>query len=348
MLNASFRTLSRNSCFKRAFGSLENFKAWVIRKDETKKVTSSIESLSIDDLPEGDVVVKVNHTGLNYKDGMALTGLPGIIKPYPGVSGIDFAGIVEDSQSDKFEKGQEVVLTGWGVGENRFGGHSEFARVRSDMLVPLSKELSTEMAMGVGTAGFTGMICADAVASKIKPEDGPVLVTGASGGVGSFATMFLSQMGYKVIASTGKMNDADFLMKIGASDVIDCEQFAKDPKPLEKAEYAGAVDVVGGVPMANVLAHLKYGGVMAACGLVGSPMMAGTVMPFILRGVTLVGCDSVQYPIEKRQPLWDRIAELAPKDLLKTLYEVHPLEDALDCAHKIMDGKVKGRIVFEV
>jgi acrylyl-CoA reductase (NADPH) len=315
------------------------------------KVQGSLREIDTDHLPEGDVRVRVSHSGLNYKDGLVLTGAGGLVKKYPHVPGIDFAGEVESSASPAFKSGDKVVLTGWRVGENRWGGYATHARVRADWLVKLPAHLTPAAAMALGTAGFTAMMCVDALERHgLKPNAGEVLVTGAAGGVGSVATLLLSSLGYQVVASTGRAELGDYLRQLGAERVLDRAEFAAPAvRPLATERWSGCVDTVAGTTLPNVLSQLKYRASVASCGLAGGNELHTTVIPFLLRGVNLLGIDSVQLPVLERIPLWERLSrtiDLQRLNALTTTIGLSAVGPSLGSA--ILAGRVKGRTVIEV
>ncbi len=324
------------------------FNALIARQsDDVQGV--ALESASLEDLPQGNVVVKIDYSTLNYKDALALTGAAPIIRNYPMVPGIDFAGVVESSDDDNWLPGDRVVLNGWGIGEGHSGGLAQYARVSGDWLVALPTDISTREAMCIGTAGYTAALCVDAlVAHGLKPSDGEVLVTGASGGVGSIAIALLSAAGFRVIASTGKTKETDYLEALGATDRIDRSTLAEAGKPLQKERWAGVVDAVGGNTLANSCAQTRYGGAVAACGLAESPALKTTVMPFILRGVTLYGIDSVMAPPSVRLLAWQRLARDLDKAKLASMIHEIDLTEALEKSREILDGKIRGRLLVNV
>ena len=326
------------------------FLALVVDKNEEGKTSGSIKELSIGDLPEGDVTVKVDYSTLNYKDGLCLGSGGGLVRNYPHVPGIDFAGTVQASQADDFKVGDKVVLTGWRVGEAWWGGYSQVARVKSDWLVKLPTDMSTKTAMVVGTAGLTAMLAIDALEKQgMAKDNGPVLVTGATGGVGSIATLLLAEMGYQVAGVTGKSDSVDYLRELGASEIIPRAEIAEVTKrPLEKELWGGCVDTVGGAMLARLLGQMKYGTSVAAVGLAGGAQLPATVIPFLLRGVNLLGIDSVMKPIEDRNRAWSRINQFLAMNKLATLTEVKTLADLPDLGKAILKGEVRGRIVIDV
>lgn len=325
------------------------FKALVLNQEE-KRTISAIEQIDEAQLPEGEVVVAVDYSSLNYKDGLAITGKGKIIRNFPMVPGIDMAGKVISSEDGRYKEGDEVVLTGWGVGENHWGGMAEKAKLKADWLVPLPKGLDAKKAMMVGTAGFTAMLCVQAIIdSGVKPEDGEILVTGASGGVGSVSVTLLSQLGYKVAAVTGRSEvNGPLLEKLGASRIIERGEFEEPARPLEKQIWAGAVDTVGSKVLAKVLAQMDYNSTVAACGLAGGFDLPTTVMPFILRNVRLQGVDSVSCPVEKRIAAWEKLSELLPESYFEQACTEIALEEAPKYAEDITNGQVTGRVVIKL
>lgn len=313
------------------------------------KVSASVKELPVGSLPPGDVTVRVTHSTLNYKDGMVLQGIGRLVRQYPHVPGIDFAGVVEDSQHKDWKKGDAVVLTGWRVGEMQWGGYATLARVKGDWLVRLPRPLSAGQAMAVGTAGFTSMLAVMALeAHGVGPESGEVLVTGAAGGVGSVATAVLAKLGYKVVCSTGRPETHEYLKGLGASAFIERAALAAPPaRPLDSERWAGCVDSVGGTTLATVLTQMKYRGPVAACGLAGGPKLETTVIPFLLRGVNLLGIDSVMCPMPQRRAAWERLARDLPLAKLDSLTVTAKLADLPRLAGEILKGQVRGRVVVE-
>ena len=326
------------------------FLALVVDKNEDGKTSSSIKEISIEDLPEGNVTVKVDYSTLNYKDGLCLGSGGGLVRNYPHVPGIDFAGTVMDSQSGDFNSGDKVVLTGWRVGETWWGGYSQIARVKSDWLVKIPKGMSAKTAMVIGTAGLTAMLAIDALEIQgLQKNNGPVLVTGATGGVGSIATLLLSQMGYEVAGVTGKSKSESYLKELGASQIIPRKELAEVTKrPLEKELWAGCVDTVGGTMLARLLGQMKYGTSVAAVGLAGGAQLPATVIPFLLRGVNLLGIDSVMKPINDRNRAWSKINKYLDLSKLNMVTEVKTLADLPDLGKAILKGEVRGRTVIDV
>nr|AHG52981.1 COG0604 NADPH:quinone reductase and related Zn-dependent oxidoreductases [uncultured bacterium B3TF_MPn_8] len=324
------------------------FQALVLNQED-KKTIASIESLDDSHLPEGDVVIDVDYTSLNYKDGLAITGKGKIIRQFPMVPGIDLAGTVVTSSDERYQTGDKVVLTGWGVGENHWGGMAQRASLKADWLVPLPSGLGSKQAMMVGTAGLTAMLCVQAIIDgDVKPEDGEILVTGASGGVGSVAVTLLSTLGYNVVAVSGRVEkNGPLLEKLGASRVIDRSEFEEPARALEKQIWAGAIDTVGSKVLAKVLAQMDYNSTVAACGLAGGFDLPTTVMPFILRNVRLQGVDSVYCPYEKRTAAWEKLTELLPASYFEQACTEIPLSDAPKYAEDITNGQVTGRVVIK-
>ncbi|WP_394707483.1 oxidoreductase [uncultured Celeribacter sp.] len=310
-----------------------------------------IKDIPESDLPEGDVLVRVEYSTLNYKDGLCLSPKGGgLVRKYPHVPGIDFAGTVEASESPDFKPGDKVVLTGWRVGEVHWGGYAEKARVKSDWLVPLPEGLSTRQAMAVGTAGFTAMLAVLALEDQgLTPDKGPVLVTGASGGVGSVATAILAHLGYEVAAVTGRPEGADYLKSLGATQIVARDDISETVKrPLESETWAGCIDAVGGSMLARVLGQMKYGGSVAAIGLAGGADLPATVIPFLLRGVNLLGIDSVMQPKDNRIRCWTRIASDLPMEKLEEMVRPATLEDLPALGAAILKGGVKGRVLVDL
>jgi len=327
------------------------FKALVMEQGEDGLATAQIKQIDTNALPEGDVVVNVDYSTLNYKDGLCLSPKGGgLVRTYPHVPGIDFAGTVASSDSPDFNPGDPVVLTGWRVGEVHWGGYAQQARVKSDWLVPLPKGLNTRQAMAVGTAGFTAMLAVMALEDHgLKPGQGPVLVTGASGGVGSVATAILAHLGYEVAAVTGRPESADYLRDLGATQIVAREEINEAVKrPLETETWAGCVDAVGGEMLARVLGQMKYGGSVAAVGLAGGAALPTSVIPFLLRGVNLLGIDSVMQPKEARLRAWARIATDLPMEKLEEMIHPATLEDLPELGASILKGGVKGRVVVDL
>lgn len=325
------------------------FKALVLNEKDGK-VTSAIEDLPDDRLPDGDVLVRVHNSTLNYKDGLVLNGLGRLVKTYPHVGGVDFAGTVLESSHKDWKAGDQVILTGWRVGEIHWGGYAEKARVKGEWLVPLPAGLSTERAMAIGTAGFTAMLCVMALEEHgVKPDQGDVLVTGAAGGVGSVAIAVLASLGYRVVASTGRAETHDYLKDLGAAEIIDRATISTPSgKPLDSERFAAAVDSVGGSTLAAILPQIKYRGAVAACGLAGGTKLETTVIPFILRGVALLGVDSVACPIFRRKIAWARLTKDLPMAKLDAMIERATLEDLPRLGKAILEGQIKGRVVVDL
>lgn len=306
----------------------------------------SKRTLSVADLPDGDVLVDVSWTTLNYKDALAVTGKSPVVRRFPMVPGIDFAGVVADTDNSSYHRGDQVVLTGWGVGEKHWGGWAGKARVDGSWLVPLPEGLTARQAMCIGTAGFTAMLCVMALEEQgITPDKGEILVTGAAGGVGSVATALLSANGYQVAALTGRAEEETYIKKLGAKRIVDRAEFSEKGRPLEKGMWAGAIDVVGGVVLANVLASMDYGGAVAACGLAGGMDLPTTVAPFILRGVRLAGVDSVMCDRVRRMVAWQRLGRELNLNLLNDVVREVPFDDLLSIAPQMLEGKLRGRVV---
>ncbi|MEW2916859.1 acryloyl-CoA reductase [Ruegeria sp. ANG10] len=328
------------------------FNALVMEKDDESGLASpSVKQLSLDDLPNGDVTVAVEYSTVNYKDGLCTSPKGGgLVRNYPHVPGIDYAGTVEASSDDRFKPGDKVVLTGWRVGEAHWGGYSQKANALADWLVPLPDGLDARQAMAVGTAGFTAMLAVMALEDHgMTPDHGPVLVTGAAGGVGSVATAILSNLGYEVAAVTGRPEAGDYLKSLGASTIVPREELNETTKrPLESESWAGCVDAVGGEMLARVLGQMKYGASVAAVGLAGGAALPATVIPFLLRGVNLLGIDSVMQPYENRVRAWRRIATDLPMDKLEAMVQPATLNDLPQLGADILKGQVKGRVVVDV
>jgi acrylyl-CoA reductase (NADPH) len=324
------------------------FRAILVERDPPP-YRAGLKKLDESQLPEGDVTVRVEYSTLNYKDALAITGKGPVVRHFPMVPGIDFAGTVEHSGNASYKSGDKVVLNGWGVGEAHWGGLAQVARVKADWLIPLPGALTARQAMAVGTAGYTAMLCVMALERHgITPGDGEILVTGAAGGVGSVAVALLSKLGFRVAAMTGRSAQSDFLRQLGAAEIVDRAAYAGAGKPLAKERWAGAIDVVGSHTLANVCASLRYGGVVAACGLAGGMDFPGTVAPFILRGVTLAGIDSVMRPRADRVEAWRRLSRDLEIKTLELLVEEISLAQAVERAGLFLEGQVRGRIVVDV
>ena len=321
-----------------------------IRIDKADKgTTAALTQFDEAELMEGDVTVRVEWSTLNYKDGLALTGKAPVVRRFPMIAGIDFAGTVEHSSTPQWKAGDRVVCTGWGMGETFLGAYAEKARVKGDWMVRIPDRMSTRDAMAIGTAGFTAMLAVMALEKHgVTPQSGPVVVTGAAGGVGSVATAILAKLGHHVIASTGRMAETDYLKSLGAAEVIDRGELSGPAKPLAKERWAGGVDSVGSTTLANMLSMTKYGGAIAACGLAAGMDLPSSVAPFILRGVCLLGIDSVMCPIETRKIAWNRLADdLEPKKLAGITQEIG-LDQVIGLAPQILAGQVRGRVVVKI
>lgn len=328
-----------------------SFDALIVTKDEESgRTTAAIEQIDESRLPEGEVTVAVAYSTVNYKDGLCLTGAGGLVRKYPHVPGIDFAGTVEASEDDRYKAGDAVVLTGWRVGEAHWGGYAQKARVKADWLVPLPEGLTPKQAMAVGTAGFTAMLAVMALEDHgLEPSRGEVLVTGAAGGVGSVAVAILANRGYEVVGVTGRPETADYLKGLGCARIVPREELNETVKrPLEAETWAGCIDAVGGDMLARVLGQMKYGASVAAVGLAGGARLPATVIPFLLRGVNLLGIDSVMQPYDNRVRAWKRIVEDLPMDKLDTMIHPATLADLPDLGPAILEGRVKGRVVVDL
>jgi acrylyl-CoA reductase (NADPH) len=328
---------------------MSSFRALVLY-EEGGEAVPRIEAVDEARLPAGDVTVAIEYSTLNYKDGMILRGIGRLVRDYPHISGIDFAGSVEHSTSPEFNPGDPVILTGWRVGEVHWGGYAEKARVKADWLVRRPDGLGAAQAMAIGTAGFTAMLAVMALERHgLTPGAGDVLVTGAAGGVGSVATALLAQLGHRVVASTGRPELRSYLTGLGAADLIERNALTvKPPRPLDSERWAGAVDAVGGATLATVLTQLKYRASVAACGLAGGSDLPATVTPFLLRGVNLLGIDSVMCPREERTEAWRRLAQDLPRNRLDQMTEIVPLAAVPGLASEILNGRVRGRVVVDV
>jgi acrylyl-CoA reductase (NADPH) len=327
----------------------EKFNA-IIAEDQDGMVRGRLKQITIPDLPEEDVLVEVTYSTINYKDGLAVTGTRPICQKLPMVCGIDLAGTVLETKDDRFKVGDRVLVNGYGLSERHWGGYSRYAKVRPEFLVPIPDAFLPEEAMAIGTAGYTAMLCVQALTEHgITHESGPVLVTGASGGVGTIAIMLLARLGFEVVAASGRAAENEtFLKDLGATRVQDRNSLAGDPAPLDKERWAGVVDCVGGNVLANSIAQTRYEGLVAACGLAGGVAIPTTVMPFILRGVTLRGIDSVQASMERRKRAWTALADLIDKHKLREDYRVEPLTRVPELAAAILRGEIRGRVVIDV
>lgn len=324
------------------------FKAILIDKD-ADGYRAGLKDIDEGQLPDGDVVVRVSHSTLNYKDGLAITGKGPVVRKFPMVPGIDLVGTVENSAHPDYKAGDMVLLNGWGVGETHWGGLAQKARLNGNWLIPMPAGFTPQQAMSIGTAGYTAMLCIMSLERNgVKPANGEIVVTGAAGGVGSVATAILSKLGYTVVAVSGRPEEADYLKQLGATEVLERAQFSAPGKPLGKERWAGAIDVVGSHTLANVCAKMQYRGVVAACGLAGGMDFPATVAPFILRGVTLMGVDSVMCPRPERIEAWQRLAKDLDLEKLGTIGCEVGLGEALELAQKLMEGKIRGRIVVDV
>lgn len=324
------------------------FKGILIEKDDAG-YRAAIKDIDEAQLPDGDVTVRVSHSTLNYKDGLAITGKGPVVRRFPMVPGIDLVGSVESSSHADYKPGDQVVLNGWGVGEVHWGGLAQKARLKGDWLVPLPERFSPQQAMAIGTAGYTAMLCVLALERHgVTPAHGEILVTGAAGGVGSVAIAVLAKLGYTVVAVSGRTEEADYLKRLGASEVLGRAEFATPGKPLGKERWAGAVDVVGSHTLANVCATTKYRGVVTACGLAGGMDFPSTVAPFILRGVTLAGIDSVMCPRADRLEAWRRLGSDLDISKLETISTEISLAEAIPAASRLINGEIRGRVIVDV
>jgi acrylyl-CoA reductase (NADPH) len=327
---------------------MQRFNAWVAEKGDSGPQLAWKE-LGEGDLMDGNVTVQVSHSTVNYKDALALTGKAPVIRRWPMIPGIDLAGTVTVSSHPDFKPGDEVILNGWEAGVSHFGGYAQLARVNGDWLVKKPAALTAAETMAIGTAGYTAMLCVLALKRHgVKPTSGPVVVTGAAGGVGSIAVALLAKLGYQVIASTGRTSETDYLEGLGATEIIDRAELAGPAKPLGKERWAGGIDVAGSHTLANVLSMTRYGGTVAACGLAQGMDLATSVAPFILRGVTLAGIDSVMAPRPARIEAWDRLARDLDRSKLAAMTETRPIADVVALAPEVLAGKVRGRVVLEL
>jgi acrylyl-CoA reductase (NADPH) len=327
---------------------MATFKAIVIDKAEGGQ-TVKLADFDDKDLMDGDVTVGVEYSTVNYKDGLAVTGKAPVVRRFPMIAGVDFAGTVESSSHSAWKPGDKVILNGWGLGETHLGAYAEKARVKGDWLVRLPVSISTRDAMAIGTAGYTAMLSVMALErAGVTPERGPVIVTGAAGGVGSVAVAILAKLGYAVTASTGRPSEAAYLKDLGATDVIDRKELNGPPRPLAKERWAGGIDAVGSTTLANVLSMTRYGGAVAACGLAGGMDLPASVAPFILRGVSLLGIDSVMCPLALRQEAWRRLEVDLPHDKIAAMTTEIGLGDVVEAGRRIVEGQVRGRIVVKI
>jgi acrylyl-CoA reductase (NADPH) len=326
----------------------DRFKAVMVRKDADKKTVEDDE-IGLNDLMDGDVVVAVSHSTVNYKDGLVLTGRAPVVRKFPMIAGIDLAGTVETSSHPQFKPGDKVILNGYGLSETHFGGYAEYARVKGDWLVPLPQAFTPAEAMAIGTAGYTAMLCVLALEDAgVTPDKGSIVVTGAAGGVGSVAISLLAKLGYQVTASTGRTEEESYLKGLGATEIIPRTELSGDPRPLAKERWAGGVDSVGSKTLANVIASLRYGGAVAACGLAAGMDLPTSVAPFILRNVSLLGVDSVQMPKPRRLQAWERLARDLDVSKLAAITQTIPLSGVRKAADDILAGRVRGRLVVQI
>jgi acrylyl-CoA reductase (NADPH) len=324
------------------------FKAIVIEKSDGGQKTG-LTDFDEADLMAGDVTVRVEWSTVNYKDGLAVTGKAPVVRRFPMIAGVDFAGTVESSSHQRWQPGDRVILNGWGLGETHLGGYAEKARVKGDWLVGLPARNSAREAMAIGTAGFTAMLAVMALERHgVTPQQGPVIVTGAAGGLGSVAVALLAKLGFAVIASTGRPTEADYLRGLGASEIIERKDLAGTAKPLGRERWAGGIDTVGSSTLANVLSMTRYGGAVAACGLAGGMDLPTTVAPFILRGVSLIGIDSVMCPLERRQEAWKRLASDLDAGKLAAMTSEIDLSGVIEAGRRIVEGGVRGRVVVKI
>ncbi len=327
---------------------MSSFKALVIEKTDDGQ-TVALKDFKVDDLMDGDVTIRVTHSTLNYKDGLALTGKSPVVRRFPMIPGVDCTGIVEASDNPDFQVGDRVILNGWGTGETHLGSYAEKARVRGDWLIPLPTGLTPSQAMAVGTAGFTAMLSVLALERHgCNPGDGPAIVTGAAGGVGSMAIAFLAKAGWHVVASTGRVSETDYLNELGATEIIERSELSGPGRPLAKERWAVGIDSVGSSTLANLLSSIQYGGAVAACGLAGGMDLPTSVAPFILRSVALLGIDSVRARKSLRLEAWDRIARDLDRDKLAAMTTSIPLADLQSSATDILEGKIRGRVVVDI
>lgn len=327
---------------------IDTFKALIVTQDQGK-TEHHIRQLSVDDLPDGDILVAVKYSSLNYKDCLAVLGQGKIVQRYPMIPGVDLTGEVLSSDSPDFQPGDEVLLTGWGVGERYWGGYTQQARLKAEWLIPLPDGLDGLRAMAIGSAGLTAMLCVMALQDQgVTPDQGTILVTGASGGVGSVAVAVLAGLGYRVAAATGHRDSDDYLYRLGATEIVERAELEQAARPLESQRWAGAVDTVGGKVLARLLAEMNYGGTVAATGLTGGSELNTTVMPFILRAVKLVGVEVTTCPMPLREVAWARLSRELPAGLLDHIYKVISLEDVPLYAENLLAGQGKGRVVVDV
>lgn len=328
-----------------------SFNAIILEKDEINGFSHSLKTITKQQLlqQQGDTLVQIHYSSINYKDALALTHKSPVVRQWPMVPGIDGVGTVIESNSDRYHAGDTVILNGWGCGETHWGCLAQYAYLKSDWLIPLPQNITPYQSMIIGTAGYTAALCVKRIVDfGIKPQSGTILVTGASGGVGSVAVALLSKLGYQVTASTGKLNDTEYLNKLGASNIIDSKQLKEAGKPLQKEQWSAVVDVVGSYTLANVCAQTQYGGIVACCGLAQGMDLPATVAPFILRGVTLAGVDSVMASYDKRIAAWQLIAENMDEKLYSHIAQTIALNECIEVANKMIASKIKGRFVVDV
>ncbi len=327
-----------------------DFRALLVEKNDEGEASASIQNMTIDQLPDEDVLIDVAYSTLNYKDGLCVGSGGGLVRNYPHIPGVDFCGTVVESRDKRYKKGDEVLVSGWRVGEIYWGGYSQMARINADFLVPMPKGITLHQAMAIGTAGLTAMYGLIALErGGVTPDSGPILVTGASGGVGSVAVALLSKLGYEVAAVSGRAELEGYLKDLGANEVIAREEINETVKrPLESERWAGAIDNVGGPMLARVLGQMKYNGVAVSIGLAGGSSLPATVIPFLLRGVSLIGIDSVMRPYQDRVEAWTRLAQIFPFEKLEAMVETRPLADVPELGAQILKGQVRGRIVIDV
>jgi acrylyl-CoA reductase (NADPH) len=328
----------------------DTFNALVLDRNADKTVSASIKRLALADLPDEDVLVDIAYSTVNYKDGLAVTGASPIVRKFPMVAGIDLAGTVATSRDSRFQPGDRVLVNGYGLSERFWGGYAQRQKLKPEWLVRIPDAFSLEEAMAIGTAGYTAMLCVQAIRDwGVQPDAGPVVVTGAAGGVGTVAIMLLAKLGYQVTAVTGRVEEARALLEqLGASEIIPRADLARDAAPLEAERWAAAVDTVGANTLASVIAQTRYEGIVTACGLAGGAGLPTSVMPFILRGVTLRGIDSVMAAQPRRQRAWDELAKLVDRELLRAIYQVEPLARVPELGRAILAGAIKGRVVIDV
>lgn len=322
----------------------------IIAQDVDGKPVASLQTITMADLPDQEVLVQVAYSTINYKDGLAVSGKGRICRSLPLTCGIDLAGTVVESSANAFKPGDQVLVNGFGLSETQHGGYSQFQRLKAEWLVKVPSAFTLEQTMAIGTAGYTSMLCVQAIQDHgVRPEDGPVLVTGAAGGVGSVAISLLNTLGYTVTASTGRVDESgDFLKSLGATDILARDQLARDSKPMERETWSAVVDTVGDRVLATAISQTKYEGIVTACGLAGGVSLPTSVMPFILRGVTLRGIDSVMASQPRRQRAWDALAELTDIEALNSIYRIEPMSKLPELADKILAGQIQGRVVIDV